>query len=98
MVIDMYKLGSDVTDVYQLEADMGGAGFVFTVENDADIKRNLSLTNKNILKACRRRNTRRIFYASSACVYSEFTQADADCPDLEEESAYSAQKFSVLFR
>ena len=78
-------------EVYQLAADMGGAGFVFTGDNDADIMRNSSLININMLDACRHSNTRRIFYASSACVYSELDQSEVACPDLKEEMVYPAQ-------
>ena len=57
--------------VYQLAADMGGAGFVFTGENDADIMHNSALINLNILEACHKRNIKKIFYSSSACIYPE---------------------------
>ncbi|MBP1609775.1 MAG: NAD-dependent dehydratase [Acidobacteria bacterium] len=78
-------------EVYQFAADMGGAGFVFTGENDADIMHNSALINLNILEACHRRNTKRIFYSSSACIYPEFNQRDPDNPKTEEDSAYPAQ-------
>jgi nucleoside-diphosphate-sugar epimerase len=78
-------------EVYQLAANMGGAGFIFTGNNDADIIRNSSLININILDACRKSNSRRIFYSSSACVYSELNQSKTDCPDLEEKTADPAQ-------
>ena len=54
-------------EVYQLAADMGGAGFVFTGENDADIMHNSAMINLNMLETCRKRNVKRIFYSSSAC-------------------------------
>ena len=78
-------------EVYQLAADMGGAGFVFTGDNDADIMRNSGLININMLDACKQRGTRKIFYSSSACIYSELNQLDVSCPGLKEESAYPAQ-------
>ena len=78
-------------EVYQFAADMGGAGFVFTGENDADIMHNSALINLNMLEACYRRNTRRIFYSSSACIYPEFNQQDPDYPKTAEDSAYPAQ-------
>jgi nucleoside-diphosphate-sugar epimerase len=56
-------------EVYQLAADMGGAGYIFTGENDADIMHNSSTINLNLLDACHRRNIKRIFYSSSACMY-----------------------------
>lgn len=77
-------------EVYQLAADMGGAGFVFTGENDADIMHNSALINLNVLEACHRRNTRRIFYSSSACMYPEHNQQDPDRPNCAEDSAYPA--------
>jgi len=77
-------------EVYQLAADMGGAGFVFTGENDADIMHNSALINLNVLEACHKRNTKRIFYSSSACIYPEHNQLDPDNPNCSEDSAYPA--------
>ena len=77
-------------EVYQLAADMGGAGFVFTGENDADIMHNSAKINLNILEACYKRNIKKIFYSSSACIYPEYNQMDPDNPKTEEESAYPA--------
>ena len=77
-------------EVYQLAADMGGAGFVFTGENDADIMHNSALINLNMLEACHRRNVKRIFYSSSACMYPEYNQMDPDNPNCAEDSAYPA--------
>jgi nucleoside-diphosphate-sugar epimerase len=77
-------------EVYQLAADMGGAGFVFTGDNDADIMHNSALINLNMLEACQKRNTRRIFYSSSACMYPEHNQLDPDNPKTSEDSAYPA--------
>ena len=77
-------------EVYQLAADMGGAGFVFTGDNDADIMHNSALININILESCRKRNIKRIFYSSSACIYPEYNQLDTRNPKLSEESAYPA--------
>lgn len=77
-------------EVYQLAADMGGAGFVFTGENDADIMHNSALINLNMLEACHRRNVQRIFYSSSACMYPEHNQMDPDNPNCAEDSAYPA--------
>ena len=78
-------------EVYQFAADMGGAGFVFVGDNDADIMHNSGLVNLNMLEACRLRNIKRIFYSSSACAYPEFNQLDPDNPNCEESSAYPAQ-------
>lgn len=77
-------------EVYQLAADMGGAGFVFTGENDADIMHNSAMINLNILETCKRRNIKRIFYSSSACMYPEHNQLDPNNPNCEESSAYPA--------
>jgi GDP-D-mannose 3',5'-epimerase len=77
-------------EIYQFAADMGGAGFVFTGENDADIMHNSALINLNVLEACLRRNSKRIFYSSSACMYPEHNQMDPNNPNCEESSAYPA--------
>ena len=77
-------------EVYQLAADMGGAGFVFTGDNDADIMHNSGLINLNILEACHKRNIKGIFYSSSACIYPEYNQRDPNNPKCSEDSAYPA--------
>ena len=76
-------------EVYQFAADMGGAGFVFTGENDADIMHNSAVINLNMLDAYKR-NIKRIFYSSSACIYPEYNQLDPDNPKCSEDSAYPA--------
>ena len=78
-------------EVFQFAADMGGAGYVFTGENDANIMHNSALINLNMPEACYRRNVKRIFYSSSACIYPEFNQQDPDNPNCEEKSVYPAQ-------
>lgn len=78
------------TEVYQLAADMGGAGYIFTGENDADIMRNSASTNINVLEACHKRNIKRVFYSSSACMYPAHNQVDPDNPNCAESSAYPA--------
>jgi len=77
-------------EVYQFAADMGGAGYVFTGENDANIMHNSALINLNILEACYRRNVKRIFYSSSACIYPKYNQKDPQNPNCAEDSAYPA--------
>lgn len=77
-------------EVYQLAADMGGAGYVFTGENDADIMHNSALINLNVLEACRNRSIKRVFYSSSACMYPEHNQLDPENPNCAEDSAYPA--------
>ncbi|MBJ13531.1 MAG: NAD-dependent dehydratase [Candidatus Marinimicrobia bacterium] len=77
-------------EVYQLAADMGGAGFIFIGDNDADIMHNSATINLNVLEECRKRNITNIFYSSSACMYPDHNQMDPDNPLCTEESAYPA--------
>jgi GDP-D-mannose 3', 5'-epimerase len=79
-----------VNEVYQLAADMGGAAFVFTGENDAAIMHNSALINLNMIQAAVDHGVKRIFYSSSACIYPEFNQRDPDNPNCVEDSAYPA--------
>jgi nucleoside-diphosphate-sugar epimerase len=85
-----YVLDKKFDEVYQLAADMGGAGFVFTGEHDADILYNSALINLNVLDACHKRNIKRIFYSGSACMYPEYNQLDPLNPKCSEDSAYPA--------
>jgi GDP-D-mannose 3', 5'-epimerase len=77
-------------EIYQLAADMGGAGYIFTGENDASVMHNSATINLNVLEAARKRNSRRIFYSSSACMYPAYNQQDPDNPRCVEDSAYPA--------
>ncbi len=77
-------------EVYQLAADMGGAGYIFTGENDADIMHNSAIINLNMLEACKNRNISRVFYSSSACMYPEENQTSRMAPVTREDSAYPA--------
>jgi nucleoside-diphosphate-sugar epimerase len=77
-------------EVYQLAADMGGAGYIFTGENDAAIMHNSATINLNVLDALHKRNIRRVFYSSSACMYPAYNQEDPDNPNCAEGSAYPA--------
>jgi nucleoside-diphosphate-sugar epimerase len=77
-------------EVYQLAADMGGAGYIFTGENDADVMHNSATINLNVLDAVKGRNIKRIFYSSSACMYPAHNQLDPDNPNCREDSAYPA--------
>jgi nucleoside-diphosphate-sugar epimerase len=79
-----------IGDVYQLAADMGGAGFVFTGENDATIMHNSAQINLNVAEWCPRMGVKRLFYSSSACIYPERNQRDPNNPLCSEESAYPA--------
>ena len=81
---------SDIDEIYQLAADMGGAGFIFSGDNDADIMHNSSIINLNILHEMVHKRIPRIFYSSSACIYPERNQQDPDNPHCEESSAYPA--------
>lgn len=83
-----YSLAVPFDEVYQLAADMGGAGFVFTGEHDADIMHNSAQINLNVLQHSNKYN--KIFYSSSACVYPEHNQLDPNNPKCSEESAYPA--------
>jgi GDP-D-mannose 3',5'-epimerase len=77
-------------EVYQLASDMGGAGYLFTGLNDAEIMHNSALINLNVLESCRRRRIRRLFYSSSACVYPVQNQLDPKAPITREDSVYPA--------
>jgi nucleoside-diphosphate-sugar epimerase len=77
---------SDIEEIYQLAADMGGAGFVFTKENDADILHNSALINLNVLNECVKKNIKKIFYSSSACMYPEKNQLDPLNPKCSENT------------
>jgi nucleoside-diphosphate-sugar epimerase len=77
-------------EIYQLAADMGGAGYIFTGENDATVMHNSATINLNVLEAAKNRNCKRIFYSSSACMYPEHNQRDPENPNCSEDSAYPA--------
>jgi len=77
-------------EVYQLAADMGGAGYIFTGEHDADIMHNSATINLNVADTAHKRNIQRVFYSSSACMYPSHNQEDPDNPNCAEDSAYPA--------
>jgi GDP-D-mannose 3',5'-epimerase len=77
-------------EVYQLAADMGGAGYIFTGEHDADVMHNSATINLNVLDACQKRTIKKIFYSSSACMYPAYNQEDPLNPKCSEDSAYPA--------
>jgi len=86
----LFRVGEEYDEIYQLAADMGGAGFVFTGENDADIMHNSALINLNIVERAVKHNAKKLFYSSSACIYPEHNQMDPDNPNCTEDSAYPA--------
>ena len=79
-----------INEIYQFAADMGGAGFIFTGENDADIMHNSAMINLNIAEQCVKKKIKKVFYSSSACIYPERNQLDPDNPNCIESSAYPA--------
>jgi len=83
-------VSEDIDEIYQFAADMGGAGFVFTGDNDADIMHNSAVINLNIAELCAKKGIKKIFYSSSACMYPEHNQLDPDNPNCVESSAYPA--------
>ncbi len=83
-------IGEGYDEVYQLAADMGGAGYIFTGDNDANVMHNSAMINLNVVRECVRKKIRKVFYSSSACIYPEYNQLDPDNPNCEESSAYPA--------
>lgn len=80
----------DIDEVYQLAADMGGAGYIFTGDHDAQVMHNSATINLNMAESSRKHNVKKIFYSSSACMYPAYNQEDPDNPNCSEESAYPA--------
>jgi len=83
-------VGQSLDEVYQLAADMGGAGYVFSGENDANIMHNSALINLHMIGACYIEGVKKIFYSSSACIYSKYNQMNPQNPLCDEGSAYPA--------
>jgi nucleoside-diphosphate-sugar epimerase len=79
-----------IEEVYQLAADMGGAGYIFTGEHDAAVMYNSAKINLNIAEYGHKAGVKKVFYSSSACMYPEYNQLDPDNPKCSEESAYPA--------
>jgi GDP-D-mannose 3',5'-epimerase len=77
-------------EVYQLAADMGGAGYIFTGNNDANVMHNSAMINLNVAEWAVKYKVKRVFYSSSACMYPEHNQLDPNNPNCEESSAYPA--------
>jgi GDP-D-mannose 3',5'-epimerase len=95
-VIRLKRENPSFDEIYQFAADMGGAGFVFTGENDAEIMHNSALVNINVLEFVRQLNSEigtnntKIFYSGSACMYPAYNQENPDSPNCREDSAYPA--------
>lgn len=83
-------IDNNIDEVYQLAADMGGAGYIFTGENDASVMYNSALCNLNVLNTSLLKGVKKIFYSSSACMYPEYNQMDPNNPKCNEASAYPA--------
>lgn len=79
-----------IDEIYQLAADMGGAGYIFTGNHDAVVMHNSATINLNIAEASVKAGVKKIFYSSSACIYPEYNQLDPDNPKCSEDSAYPA--------
>ena len=85
-----HVLDSTIDEVYQLAADMGGAAFLFSGENDSDVMHNSTLINLHVCDVMTRHGIKKVFYSSSACVYPEYNQMDPENPKCSEDSAYPA--------
>jgi GDP-D-mannose 3',5'-epimerase len=81
----------EIDEVYQLAADMGGAGYIFTGDNDAHVMHNSAIINLHVANECVAKKVGRVFYSSSACVYPERNQLDPDNPKCQEDSVYPAE-------
>ena len=83
-------IDESIDELYQLAADMGGAGYIFTGENDANVMHNSALINLNVVHEAAKKGVKKLFYSSSACMYPEHNQVDPNNPNCEESSAYPA--------
>lgn len=81
----------NIDEVYQLAADMGGALYIFTGNNDANVMHNSALINLNVVHECVNKKVKKVFYSSSACVYPEYNQMDPNNPKCSEKDAYPAE-------
>jgi len=95
-IVPPEDIGAVFDEIYQFAADMGGAGFVFTGDNDAEIMHNSATINLNILEFVHQQNVKlsvnrtKLFYSGSACMYPAYNQEDPDNPNCKEDSAYPA--------
>jgi GDP-D-mannose 3',5'-epimerase len=83
-------ISEDCDELYQLAADMGGAGYIFTGNNDANVMHGSAMINLNVVHECVKKKVKKVFYSSSACMYPEHNQLDPNNPNCEESSAYPA--------
>ena len=83
-------ISENCDELYQLAADMGGAGYIFTGNNDANVMHNSALINLNVAKESIEKKVKKVFYSSSACIYPEHNQLNPNNPNCEESSAYPA--------
>lgn len=90
VVREALELGRTDVEVYQLAADMGGAEYLFSGENDANVMSNSALINLNTLRVMVKLGLKRVFFSSSACVYPEENQLDPNNPNCEENTVYPA--------
>ncbi len=84
-------ISENIDEVYQLAADMGGALYIFTGQNDANVMYNSALINLNVVHQCVKKKVKKVFYSSSACVYPEYNQMDPNNPKCAEKDAYPAE-------
>jgi nucleoside-diphosphate-sugar epimerase len=84
-------ISENIDEVYQLAADMGGALYIFTGQNDANVMHNSALINLNVVHQCVKKKVKKVFYSSSACVYPEYNQMDPNNPKCAEKDAYPAE-------
>jgi len=83
-------LDVEFDEAYQLAADMGGAGYIFTGNNDAHVMHNSAMINLHMADCGVRRNVKKVFYSSSACIYPAYNQEDPSNPNCKESTAYPA--------
>ena len=84
-------ISENIDEVYQLAADMGGALYIFTGQNDANVMHNSALINLNVVHECVKKKVKKVFYSSSACAYPEYNQMDPNTPKCSEKDAYPAE-------